>query len=265
MGMSAGHRRNRRIAPGKNGQVVERLVTPAELGAERGSIPVLNDFWQQAPAGSCALLLLIGEQNPNECPDRTPDPVRPAGAIEAVRESATLADGAAPRGVAIIAHPHPLFGGTMDNKVVHPGARFCAGGWTAVCFNFRAAWRHGRRVRRRSGELQDPLAVVEQVAPAAEGQTPRAGGFSAFVTSHALEGIPGPAARGKASGSARPPAASRWPLVPPDAHLRTLVVHGASRDDTRAAGVRWTGPGPDNACHCSRPCRGHFFSRSPLL
>ena len=46
-----------------------------------------------------------------------------AGAIEALRDATTVAEGAAPRGVAVIAHPHPLFGGTMDNKVVQTLAR----------------------------------------------------------------------------------------------------------------------------------------------
>ena len=39
-----------------------------------------------------------------------------AGAIAALRDAA--AEGVPARGVAVIAHPHPLFGGTMDNKVV---------------------------------------------------------------------------------------------------------------------------------------------------
>ncbi|MDR5660159.1 alpha/beta hydrolase, partial [Burkholderia cenocepacia] len=37
---------------------------------------------------------------------------------DAVREG-----GAAPRGIALVAHPHPLFGGTMDNKVAQTLAR----------------------------------------------------------------------------------------------------------------------------------------------
>jgi uncharacterized protein len=42
------------------------------------------------------------------------------------------------RGVAVVAHPHPLFGGTMDNKVVQTLARaFVQCGWTVARFNFR--------------------------------------------------------------------------------------------------------------------------------
>ena len=51
-----------------------------------------------------------------------------AGTIEAARDAASLPDGAAPRGVAILAHPHPLFGGTMDNKVP-PNSGW---GWTKM-------------------------------------------------------------------------------------------------------------------------------------
>jgi alpha/beta superfamily hydrolase len=59
-----------------------------------------------------------------------------AGAIAALRDAA--AEGVPARGVAVIAHPHPLFGGTMDNKVVQTLARaFIACGWTAVRLNLR--------------------------------------------------------------------------------------------------------------------------------
>ena len=55
----------------------------------------------------------------------------PAGAIQAACDRPA---GTAPaRGVAILSHPHPLFGGTMDNKVVQTLARaFVQSGWTAV-------------------------------------------------------------------------------------------------------------------------------------
>lgn len=44
------------------------------------------------------------------------------------------------RGVALVTHPHPLYGGTMDNKVVQTLARaHVLAGWTAVRFNFRGS------------------------------------------------------------------------------------------------------------------------------
>ena len=51
-----------------------------------------------------------------------------AGVIEALADAP--ANGVPPRGVAVIAHPHPLHGGTMHNKVVQTLARACAqAGW----------------------------------------------------------------------------------------------------------------------------------------
>ncbi|MEO5619128.1 MAG: alpha/beta hydrolase, partial [Candidatus Eisenbacteria bacterium] len=52
----------------------------------------------------------------------------PAGRIECAIDAP-----AEPRGVALIAHPHPLFGGTLDNKVVQTLARsFVELGYAAV-------------------------------------------------------------------------------------------------------------------------------------
>jgi len=57
-----------------------------------------------------------------------------AGQIETLVESPQ----SAPRAVALCCHPHPLFGGTMTNKVIHTVARsFVASGAIAVRFNFR--------------------------------------------------------------------------------------------------------------------------------
>ena len=85
----------------------------------------------------------------------------PAGALEIVVEAP---DDAAARGVVVVAHPHPLMGGTMDNKVVHTLVRaFVASGWVAARFNFRGvggsegAWDEGR------GEIDDLLAVLGHV------------------------------------------------------------------------------------------------------
>ena len=192
----------------------------------------------------------------------------PAGAIEAVRDSAALSDGASPRGVAIIAHPHPLFGGTMDNKVVQTLARaFVQCGYTAVRFNFRGVGGTAGVHDDGRGELQDLLAVVEQVAPAAEGQRIALAGFSfgAFVTSHALATLwpQRHIDRAVLVGTA----ASRFTVapVPPEAHLRTLVVHG-EQDDTVALSAVMDWARPQTLPVTVVPGGGHFFhGQLPLL
>ncbi|MDB5879318.1 MAG: alpha/beta hydrolase, partial [Variovorax sp.] len=108
-----------------------------------------------------------------------------AGAIEAQRDQP--AEGVTPRGVAVIAHPHPLFGGTMDNKVVQTLARaFVASGWTAVRFNFRGVGASQGVHDEGRGETEDYRAVVAQVAPT--GALAVAGfSFGAFVAINALQ------------------------------------------------------------------------------
>jgi alpha/beta superfamily hydrolase len=71
----------------------------------------------------------------------------------------------AARGVAVIAHPHPLFGGTMHNKVVQTLARACvAEGWQAVRFNFRGVGASGGQHDHGVGEQDDLRAVVQACA-----------------------------------------------------------------------------------------------------
>ena len=186
----------------------------------------------------------------------------PAGVIEAVRD--VPEDGPA-RGVAVIAHPHPLFGGTMDNKVVQTLARaFVQCGWTTVRFNFRGVGATEGAHDDGRGELQDLLAVVQQAAP--EGPLALAGfSFGAFVTSHAVEALWVPRQMDKIVlvGTA----ASRFTVapVPADAHLRTLVLHG-EQDDTvpLAAVLDWARP--QTLPVTVVPGGGHFFhGQLPLL
>ncbi|MDU7586223.1 MAG: alpha/beta hydrolase [Acidovorax sp.] len=190
-----------------------------------------------------------------------------AGAIEAARDAA--ADGVPSRGVAVIAHPHPLFGGTMDNKVVQTLARaFVACGWTAVRFNFRGVGGTAGVHDEGRGELEDLLALVRQVAPEGPGAVPIAlAGFSfgAFVTSHALARLWGERAVEHAVlvGTA----ASRFNVadVPAEAHLRTLVVHGEA-DDTVPLSAVMDWARPQTLPVTVVPGGGHFFhGQLPLL
>jgi len=164
-----------------------------------------------------------------------------AGSIEAVRG---LPDAGVPqRGVAVIAHPHPLFGGTMDNKVVQTLARaFVACGFVAVRFNFRGVGASGGTYDAGQGELQDMLDVVRQVAP--DGPLALAGfSFGAFVTSHALRTLW--AAREPTHAVLVGTAASNFEVaqVPEAARMRTLVIHGESDDVVPLAAVLdWARP-----------------------
>jgi hypothetical protein len=68
-----------------------------------------------------------------------------------------------PRIVAVIAHPHPLFGGTMDNKVVTTVARaFHELGALTWRFNFRGVGGTSGTHDEGHGETEDMLAVIAQ-------------------------------------------------------------------------------------------------------
>ena len=185
----------------------------------------------------------------------------PAGAIECLRDEP--ADAA--RGVAVIAHPHPLFGGTMDNKVVQTLARaFVQAGWSAVRFNFRGVGATEGGHDEGRGETDDFLAVVAGAAPQA--QLALAGfSFGSFVASRALETLwP---QRNIEKIVLVGTAAARFSVatLPPEAHERTLVVHG-EQDDTvpLAAVLDWARP--QSLPVTVVPGGGHFFhGQLPLL
>lgn len=66
--------------------------------------------------------------------------------------------------VAVVCHPHPLYGGTMANKVVHTLARvYRDQGLCVVRFNFRGVGRSGGEHAQGIGESDDLLAVLEWV------------------------------------------------------------------------------------------------------
>ncbi|MEO8766817.1 MAG: alpha/beta family hydrolase [Nitrosospira sp.] len=87
----------------------------------------------------------------------------PTGKLETVLAQPDLDR---PRGIAIVAHPHPLYGGTMNNKVVYTLVKaFLELGYITVKFNFRGVEQsEGNRYSGNDngvGEIEDVLAVAE--------------------------------------------------------------------------------------------------------
>ena len=102
----------------------------------------------------------------------------PAGQLEALIEEPQA--GAAPaRLAAVVCHPHPLFGGTMHNKVVHTVARALrAGGATTLRFNFRGVGASAGVHDGGAGETGDALAAVGWARERWPGVPLVLGGFS---------------------------------------------------------------------------------------
>ncbi len=161
-------------------------------------------------------------------------------------------------GLAVVAHPHPLYGGTMDNKVVQTLSRaFVQSGWNCLRFNFRGVGQSDGVFDEGVGEAQDLLSLVQQVAPS--GPLALAGfSFGAFVACQAVYDL-WPSGRVQKTilvGTAVPKFPA--PALPVEAHEHTLVIHGEHDDTVALAGVMdWARPQllPVTVV----PSGGHFF------
>jgi len=184
-----------------------------------------------------------------------------AGAIEGLLDQP---EGAA-SGVAVVAHPHPLFGGTMDNKVVQTLARaFVQCGWTVARFNFRGVGASEGAHDAGAGEARDFLSVVEQVAPT--GALAIAGfSFGSFVASHAIQSLWERRAIEKIVFVGTATERLAVADVPQSLHDKTLVVHGEQDDTVSLASVMdWARP--QSLPVTVVPGGGHFFhGQLPLL
>ncbi len=180
----------------------------------------------------------------------------PAGTLEV---AFNVPEGAL-RGIALIAHPHPLQGGTLDNKVVQTLAKtFAAIGYAAVRFNFRGVGLSEGQFDDGIGETDDALAALA-AAKVEFGELPVAlAGFSfgSYVQTRVAHAIT--AERLVLIG----PAVKRFPIetVPPD----TIVIHGEEDDVVALADVlAWARP--QQLPIMVFPGCGHFFhGRLPQL
>jgi alpha/beta superfamily hydrolase len=113
----------------------------------------------------------------------------PSGMLEGKIDCAASNE---PHGSAVICHPHPLYGGTMQNKVVHTLARsFSANNQTAVRFNFRGVGVSEGSYDEGKGESDDALAVTDWIVEQQEDLPVILAGFSfgSYVALKAAEKI----------------------------------------------------------------------------
>lgn len=180
----------------------------------------------------------------------------PAGALEVVLNVPETA----PRGIALVAHPHPLQGGTLDNKVAQTLAKaFFAMGYAATRFNMRGVGKSEGAFDEGVGETADALAALAH-ARTRFGELPVAlAGFSfgSFVQTRVAASVKaerlvlvGPAA-GRLGGT----------TVPPD----TIVIHGEEDEVVPLSAVfEWARP--QQLPVIVFPGCGHFFhGRLPQL
>ena len=184
----------------------------------------------------------------------------PVGGLEA--ELWLPHDGAAPRALAIMCHPHPLHGGTMQNTVVFRAARGMQNAGAAVLrFNFRGVGQSEGVHDRGHGEVDDMAFMLEHMLAEYPGLPVALSGFSfgTFVQSqlHARlvnEGKPEAIERMVLVGTA----AGKWPLpnVPED----TILIHG-ELDDTITLQMVFDWARPQEIPVIVIPGADHFFHK----
>jgi len=140
-----------------------------------------------------------------------------AGQIEGVVQ---LPDGK-PEAIAVVAHPLPTMGGTMDNKVVSTLAKaFVESGFSTLRFNFRGVGDSDGNFDQGNGETLDAIAAAEFMRGEFPGLPLLLAGFSfgAYVQARAAEELLPQQLVLVA------PAVGRFAM--PDVPHDTLLIHG---------------------------------------
>ena len=173
-----------------------------------------------------------------------------AGAAGRIECAVDQPDGPA-RGVALIAHPHPLFGGSLDNKVVQTLARaFIELGYQAWRPNFRGVGQTEGVHDEGRGELADLAAVLDSIKP--EKFILAGFSFGASLAAQLAQKAPPEWLVLVGLGITR--------IMAPPVPAGTLVIHGENDDTVPLAAVMdWARP--QELPVVVVPGADHFFHR----
>ena len=186
-----------------------------------------------------------------------------AGSVGTIECALDLPDSAqfpSPRGIALVAHPHPLYGGTMDNKVAQTLARaFVALGYATARMNFRGVGASAGVHDAGAGETDDMALLLAHMRERFPGLPAALSGFSfgTFVQAQLqkrLQQQGEPAERLVLVGAA----AGKWAM--PDIPADTILIHG-EQDDTIPLSAVLDWARPQDIPVIVIPGADHFFHR----
>jgi alpha/beta superfamily hydrolase len=183
-----------------------------------------------------------------------------AGLLECALDLPDAAQFEAPRGIALIAHPHPLYGGTMDNKVTQTLARAFVGlGYASARMNFRGVGASAGVHDGGAGETDDMALLLAHMRGLYPGVPVALAGFSfgTFVQAQLQQRLQAegePAERLVLVGAA----AGKWAM--PSVPANSILIHGEQDDTiTLAAVLDWVRP--QDLPVIVIPGADHFFHR----
>jgi alpha/beta superfamily hydrolase len=165
-----------------------------------------------------------------------------------------------PRGIALVAHPHPLYGGTMENKVAQTLARtFVTLGYATARFNFRGVGESEGMHDDGRGEVDDMDVMYKHMTEQYPGLPVALSGFSfgTFVQAQFQQRLIAegrPAERLVLVGTA----AGKWPMPPVPAD--SILIHG-ELDDTITLQEVFDWARPLDIPVTVIPGADHFFHR----
>lgn len=181
------------------------------------------------------------------------------GAVGALECAIDLPEGE-PRGLALVAHPHPLYGGTMDNKVAQTLVRaFVALGYATVRMNFRGVGKSEGKHDAGLGETDDMALLLAHMQKQYPNLPVALGGFSfgTFVQSQLQQRLikeGKPAERLVLVGAA----AGKWAM--PNVPANTILIHG-EQDETIPLSDVFDWARPQDLPVIVIPGADHFFHR----
>ncbi|MBL8471663.1 MAG: alpha/beta hydrolase [Rhodocyclaceae bacterium] len=168
------------------------------------------------------------------------------------------------RGLALVAHPHPLYGGTLDNKVAHTLARtFRDLGFVAMRPNFRGVGKSEGEHDNGGAETEDMMAVLDYGRARFCEHAIVLGGFSfgGFVTARVARRLAEsgkPAKRIVLVGAAAGSVPGLRNYATPDVPADTIVIHGEVDETVPLVNViEWARP--QNLPIVLVPGADHFF------
>lgn len=192
--------------------------------------------------------------------------VRVSGPVGQIEVALSVPSGAA-SGFAIVCHPHPLMGGTMDNKVVTTLARVCRdAGLIAIRFNFRGVAASAGSFDQGIGEQSDVLALAQWAHTqfALPWRVLAGFSFGSYVSAQVLAGL---AANGVRSDIAVQPAL--WLVAPPVTRFAlsaqslpagTRVIYGDADEVVDPTAIAdWLTAASSDVQITVVPDAGHFF------